>query len=138
MKKDKSLIPIGQYCYRIDTLYDGPKIEDGGIPTVNCPYQKYKKYKNTGVSLPYCAYLEEYGWSNNMTNEEFDKLVEHFGSEDKTFDAFPMDLLWDSCKECGENHEEDFINGERNDENVKKINDLSEKWIIKIKKLNNG
>ncbi len=135
-EKDKSLIPIGHYCYKHDVLYDGPKLEDGSIPIVSCPYDSYKKI--AGVSVPYCSFLEMLGWSNNWEQEEYEKLEKHFGGEDATFEALELDLLWDSCKECGENHEEDFDIDLDTKEGVAKLEKLDKEWMIKVKKLRNG
>ncbi len=104
MKKDKDLIPKGHYCYVID--YDNFNGDfSGDVPIIECPYREHREI--VGVSLPYCAYLEKFGWQNNLEDGEFDKLVQHFGSVDAAFNNLPLDLLWDSCKECGENYDED-------------------------------
>ena len=37
-------------------------------------------------------------------DEDFELLKSHFGiTDDELCDKFPLDLLWDACKECGEN-----------------------------------
>jgi len=135
-EKDKSLIPVGHYCYLSDALYEGPTLKDGSIPIVYCPYGYYKEYKNTEVEMPYCSYIEEYGISNNMTDDEFEKLEKHFGSADAIYDAFPgCDLLWDGCKECGENYDEDLnldIDDEADREIIKKLN---LEWMKRVKRL---
>lgn len=135
MSKDKSLIPIGMYCYKFDHLYDGPKLDSGAIPVVPCPFDTYKELN--GVSVPYCSYLEKLGWKNSWKEEEWEKLIEHFGDEDKVFEALKLDLLWDACKECGENYEEDFNIDLKTEEGKKKMQDLDDAWIKRIKSLTN-
>ena len=134
MDKDKSLIPIGSYCYKIDRLHDGPELGDGCISTVYCPYSSYKKI--AGVSVPWCNFLDEGGDNNNWTDEDYDKLEKHYGGEEKMSEALPLDLLWDSCKECGENYEEDFDLDLDIKEDRNKLENLNLEWIKKIKKLN--
>lgn len=139
LEKDTSLIPIGHYCYHLDNSYDGPKIEEYSFPIVSCPYDSYKNIN--GVNVPYCAYLEKSGCKNGWKDGEFEKLIEYFGSEDAVYDNLPLDLLWDSCKECGENYEEDF--GLSYDEletidGQEKYNKIVNDWINKVKKLKYG
>ena len=98
-QKDTSVIPKGCYCYS-----PAEGVSKYGIPNIkNCPYMSSKEYN--GVLVPYCEYLEE-GDEGNITEEDHKKLLEHFGSEEKLKEILPLDLLWDSCKCCGEN--EDF------------------------------
>lgn len=138
-EKDTSLIPIGHYCYRRDIFYDGSKLKPGQIAIVTCPYSTYKNIN--GIDVPYCAYLERLGWDNKFTEMDMKKLVQHFGSEDAVFDKLNLDLLWDSCKECGENYDEDFgFTDEefQTKEGKERYNKIVEDWLIKIKKLENG
>lgn len=103
--KNEKLIPPGPYCYVIDLTAETTikeQIELGNsLPTVFCPYSTYKEFN--GVKVPWCSFLEQGGISNNTTEEEFDKLIEYFGSENNVFDFLYLDLLWDDCKECGVN-----------------------------------
>jgi len=94
--KDKSIIPKGCYCY---SPAEGRN--KYGIPNIkNCPYMSGREYN--GVMIHYCEYLElgDYG---SISDEEYKKLLEHFGSEEKLKEVLPLFLLWDSVKECGEN-----------------------------------
>lgn len=95
--KPTSIIPEGDYCYRIT------RIEFGKIFTNNCPYSQHKIIAE--VYIPYCAYLDKMGIPN-CDDEDFEKLVAFYGTRDKVHEAMPLSLLWDSCKECGINEEE--------------------------------
>ena len=119
-KKDKTLIPTGRYCYKFDDQYDGQKLKEGTVPTVYCPYGTTKEF--FGVNICWCEYLEKGGLDNHMLDEDFNKLVEGYGSEDKVFEKFDLDLLWDGVKECGGNNNEE----EKTE---------TTEWIKKIKKL---
>lgn len=123
------------YCYKFDHLYNGPELEPGAIPIVSCPYDTYKEIN--GVEVPYCSYLESLGWKNGWKDGEWEKLIEHFGSEDKVFEALELDLLWDACKECGENYEEDLGIDLETEEGRMKSDELDTLWIMKIKELKN-
>jgi hypothetical protein len=134
MEKDKKLIPLGVYCYRPDYLYIGEEREPWEFPIVYCPYYTHKEIN--GVSVPYCSYLEKLGWSNSWKDdEEWKKLIEHFGSESKTLDALELDLLWDACKECGENDEEDFGIDMETEEGRNQIDEIDMLWLIEVKGL---
>lgn len=96
--KDISKIPKGDYCY---VFVDG--INKYGIPnTKSCPYYSFREYN--GVRVPYCEYMEYGDIGNHTTEEEYKKLLEYFGSKEKLDKELPLMLLFDSCKECGENH----------------------------------
>lgn len=85
---DESKIPSGIYCYSEDKI---------------CPYLTSKciHTQRGDVTLPHCKYLN---LSDSMcSDEDFEKLVELHGSEDAVWSAYPLDLLWDSCKECNVN-----------------------------------
>lgn len=102
MEKDTSLIPQGVYCYKFDYLEPNRcSNEPGAIPTVSCPYSSYKEIN--GATVYWCDFLDKGGLPNGMPTGHFDKLVEHFGSEDAVFESLPLDLLFDDCKECCEN-----------------------------------
>ncbi len=96
--KDTSIIPKGSYCYSF--LSERTK---WGMPkTKYCPYRKCKQYGE--VFVDYCEYLElgDYG---GVTGEDRDKLVSFFGNEEKLNEELKIMLLWDDCKECGENED---------------------------------
>lgn len=97
----KDLTPPGPYCYVAD--YSREDDLEIGYPVVYCPHSSSKEFN--GVSVPWCDLLNAGGTDNGHTDEEWEKLVEHFGSEENVFDFLPHDLLWDSCKECGINHD---------------------------------
>jgi hypothetical protein len=86
MRKD--IIPKGVYCYDKDGY---------------CPYSV--DIVLNGVKLPYCLYLKQGGLYNCHTlDNDFELLKEHFKvKDDEIFEMFPLDLLWDSCKECNIN-----------------------------------
>lgn len=101
-KKDPSVIPVGPYCYS-----PAPGVNSYGIPNVKyCPYLSTKEYN--GVHCPYCEYMELGGLGEGTTDKEFDRLMAYFGNEDKVFEGLPLSLLFDSCKECGENQGDDL------------------------------
>lgn len=93
-EKDTSVIPKGRYCYTYD--------ENGEYKL--CPYYE------TREDLPeqyngYCAYLEkgdvELGSKMILTDE---KTGEKFTGDDL---PFPVSLLWDQCKECDINKDDE-------------------------------
>jgi len=98
--KDESVIPKGLYCY---TRIDGKH--------TRCPYWarlKDAKHQENG----YCAFLEKSDWE---LNEE--KYIKEYwlGDEhiqlDRAYSSHEMgfcdSLLWDECKECGINMDDD-------------------------------
>ena len=87
---DITKIPQGPYCY----TYINDKY-------VHCPYAE--SINDEGVVLPFCTFLKQGGTSNYTTDEEFEILVKKYGSDDEVWKKYPLDLLWDSVKECGEN-----------------------------------
>jgi len=94
-------IPKGDYCYK----FNGKNgTHDDGLPYMGidtCPYSDIKEIN--GVEVDWCTYLNSGGLGNNTTDEEWEKLVEHFGSEGVAYDGLPLDLLFDGCKHCGVN-----------------------------------
>jgi len=136
MKKDKRLIPVGHYCYLPDITFKG-KRKLGEFPIVNCPYSTTKSI--SGVRVPYCEYLKEYGFSNNFSDKEFEKLVDFFGTEEAVFDKLKLDLLWDGVKECGINIE-DEIEVKLQERKItekeaeEQIHQRTINWIKKVKK----
>jgi hypothetical protein len=102
-KKDKSLIPKGDYCY---TWVEVPSVENNFHgKTKNCPYVKWKTID--GVKVPWCEFLECGGTNNNWSHEEWEKIRKHYGSEEKLDKNLPLFLLFDGCKECGVNEWEE-------------------------------
>jgi len=87
MKKDKLIIPKGDYCYSRD--------ENGN--QVNCPYWSSRPDKPNQEN-GYCAYLEEGDWEVNADSEEYDPKT----GEVREL-RWPCNLLWDQVKECGIN-----------------------------------
>lgn len=119
-KKSEDLIPPGPYCYLLDYTQNDGEISFDNLPTVYCPYSTFKEFN--GVSVSWCEFLNK-GGLGNQTDEEFNKLMEIFGTEDDVFDQFPLDLLWDSCKECGMGGDYNFTE------------EHAIEWINKVKKL---
>ena len=90
MKKDKRLIPYGDYCY-----------SDKG----KCPYWAIRKGKPK-MNNGYCSFIEKGDWEINaerimVVNKKVKgkwKEVDR-GTGDKL--GMIIGLLWDQCKECG-------------------------------------
>ena len=80
-------IPKGQYCY-----------DEKG----KCPY--YSTIERGGIKLAYCNFLNE-GSCFDLTDEEFQALKDFHRASSNTdiYELYPLDLLWDSVKECEEN-----------------------------------
>ena len=55
------------------------------------------------ISSIYVFLSQSAGWEDDNKAEEI--LTEHFGSKEKMEEKLPLFLLFDSCKECGENEE---------------------------------
>ena len=108
--KDTSVIPKGDYCY---TWKEVPSESNNYRGTVNrCSYYDVKNVN--GVQFPWCNYLELggtpgdgnwAGWEDDIKADEV--LTEHFGSKEKMEEKLSLFLLFDSCKECGENVEDE-------------------------------
>ena len=80
------MISKGMYCY-----------DERGI----CPHFKSKDVG--GVSVTWCSYLNS-GSTGNVSDDDFEKLmIFHKTDESGIFELYPLDLLWDQVKECGEN-----------------------------------
>lgn len=94
--KDTSVIPQGHYCYN----------QRG-----TCPYFDF--IRDEGIRLPFCTFLEKGGISNHTTDEQFQVLEQKYGGEERVWEKYPLDLLWDQCKECGENIEDNDNNDNR-------------------------
>ena len=95
MKNDISKIPKGHYCYTYDAKTDECN---------HCPYLGFETI-NTDVKpikLWHCSFLNQSDC--HCSDEDFELLKSHFGmSDEELWEKFPLDLLWDACKECGEN-----------------------------------
>lgn len=91
--KDKSLIPYGPYCYTYK--------DDRYIP---CPYYKIRDINS--IPVPWCEYLELGGMigDHHAPENQYKKLLEYYGTEEKMDKELPLFLLFDQCKECGENY----------------------------------
>lgn len=94
-KKD---IPPGHYCY---TWVKHPTSENGGGKIKLCPFFKHKKV--AGVNIVWCDYLNGGSVINNTSEEDYQKLLKHYGGEEQLNKNLPYFLLWDQVKECGEN-----------------------------------
>ncbi len=112
-KKDESVIPKGYYCHGKLVPKDG-----GGFDTPNlCPYWSCDPNKPEQEN-GYCSFLEK---SDSDLNAEANARggVIYKRKKDGTMERieyrpnevpFPFDktsLLWDQCKECGINMEDD-------------------------------
>ena len=97
---DKNKIPKGHYCYSVNPYFDSD-LHTEEERYIYCPYSTYKNIN--GVNVPWCSFLEKGGVSNNTSDEEYEKLLDHYGIEELLDKELPLDLLWDSIKECGEN-----------------------------------
>lgn len=93
--KGKKLIPKGLYCY------DGRG---------TCPFWSIVEYKPEMFN-GYCSYLRKGDWDLNKEAEIWDaktnKIIKRKGEKSET----PWSLLWDQCKECGINMEDDDEEG---------------------------
>ena len=90
MKKDILKIPKGHYCYD----------DKRG----SCPYLGFKTIRTDvkPIKLWHCSFLNQSDC--HCSDEDFELLKKHFGiTDDELWEKFPLDLLWDACKECGEN-----------------------------------
>lgn len=104
---DKSKIPKGDYCY---TWVEEPSEKNRFRGKVNlCPYWKAREIN--GVEVPWCDYLNLGGipacgdWKGWKSDDTEKKLIDFFGSEEKMEKELPLSLLFEQCKECGENYE---------------------------------
>ncbi len=103
-KKDTSVIPKGPYCYVPDVEKNANKEEDDPYYyTKNCPYWTY--IKDEGVDICHCSFLNKGGVPNGTPSADFKKLKDKYGGAKEVWNKYPLDLLWDQVKECGENDE---------------------------------
>lgn len=104
MKED--IIPEGPYCYTLKERTERTSDPyDLGVEYLYCPY--YTKLCIGEIKIPYCLFSKE-GDLGNINNKQWEKLKERFGvDDDGLFEMFPYSLLWDHCKECGVNWDDD-------------------------------
>jgi hypothetical protein len=96
-----SIIPKGDYCY--SNLSLDPK-RPGKFHTNTCPYFQYQEVN--GVHVAWCKFLGCGSVINGTNDEQYQKLLEHYGSEESLEAHLPLMLLWDQVKECRMNEEE--------------------------------
>jgi hypothetical protein len=102
-RADKNGIPKGVYCY----VFNGKNRMVDGVPHFGvrqCPHLIEKEYN--GVLVPYCNFLKR-GSSFDLSDADHAKLLEYFnGDEEAERKELGLSLLWDGCKECGENEDD--------------------------------
>lgn len=83
-------IPSGPYCY-----------DENG----RCPFWNRRTVIDP-VSVVHCSFLQQ-GDTSDLTDDEFERLKEfhHTSSNEDIWGIYPLNLLWDQVKECGENDE---------------------------------
>lgn len=81
-------IPSGPYCYSAQGL---------------CPFWGHKRIVDD-IHIVYCSYLQQ-GDAMDLTDQSFDQLkkLHRASSNEDIYSIYPLDLLWDQVKECGEN-----------------------------------
>jgi len=97
LKKDKSIIPKGLYCY-----------DNNGV----CPYWSLNAYhepQNNG----YCAFMGKGDWDLNKEKSwrvtyKDGKSIPNAEWQSGEDIGLSLSLLWDQCKECGINEEENY------------------------------
>jgi len=102
-EKDTSVIPKGHYCYT-PKMKDGKivRTKSGGMKINICPYWSIRRDKPEQEN-GYCSFLEQGDWNINDEAILTDmKTGEKVNARDV---PFGIGLLWDQCKECGENEE---------------------------------
>jgi len=97
---DKNIIPKGHYCY-----------DEFG----KCPYNTTMiLYDKLGqIKFDYCLFLKQGGMPNgDWKNNEFERIQKllNLTEDELWFDGglLELDLLFDQCKECGENYGDDL------------------------------
>lgn len=95
--KDTSVIPKGPYCY-----------DENGI----CPYWSLNAYYSEQEN-GYCAFLDKGDWELNTEKKwrityKDGKSIPDAELQSGSELGLPLSLLWDQCKECGINEEEDY------------------------------
>jgi hypothetical protein len=95
MHKNTTLIPKGYYCY---TLLETPSKENNfKFKTKYCPYLSLNPDKPDQMN-GYCSYLERGDWSA--------EIPENFPED---FPLSCLSLLWDACKQCNVNLDEEIV-----------------------------
>lgn len=93
--KPEHVIPRGIYCYENEY----------------CPYHTHRTIQTVDgdVILYYCAFLNKF--DSKCNDEDFNKLLKYYDCTEEYFwdNIATLDLLWDSCKECGIRVEDDNI-----------------------------
>lgn len=98
MKLDKTHIPEEPYCY---TWLETPSEKNGFKgKTHKCPYYTHKTLN--GVKVAWCEFMDLGGILNEGKDDDYEKLTEHYGTEEKVSENLPLFLLFDYVKECGE------------------------------------
>lgn len=109
-EKDTSVIPPGHYCYVPDIEKNINRDRgDHGYYIKPCPY--WGHIEDEGVDICHCSFLDKGCVPNGTKDKDFNKLKKKYGSSDAVWEKYPLDLLWDQVKECGENknyEDEDF------------------------------
>ncbi len=101
-EKDTSVIPEGPYCYVPDEEKNKNKSEDDFTYYIKpCPY--FKHITDEGVTICHCSFLDEGSVPDETSEEDFEKLEKKYGSDEAVWKKYPLTLLWDQVKECGEN-----------------------------------
>jgi len=101
-EKDTSVIPEGMYCYVPDEEKNANKDEDDHAYYIRtCPYWSY--IEDEGVDICNCSFLDKGCVPNGTNKKDFKKLKKKYGSKEAVWEKYPLDLLWDQVKECGEN-----------------------------------
>lgn len=111
-KKDTSVIPLGEDCYKLVPIQTGEVMHDdpeeygkqlreytylGNLKQVLCPY-----WHKTDYGMVQCRFLEIEGLIEDEDGA-WEKAVHHFGSSEALFKANQATLLFDEIKYCGIN-----------------------------------
>jgi hypothetical protein len=102
-----SNIPEGLYCYKYrERKADEPEFNEAGLPiryVEYCPFYGWKEIG--GVEMPWCSFLNQGGYDNiEYSKGELESIRATFKTQKEHDDALPLFLLWDGCKECGQNY----------------------------------
>jgi len=109
-EKDASLIPPGDFCYRVVELAEGEVLSKEkerfgkdlrefsyrpGLKEVLCPY-----WQKTDHGMVCCDYLEQACLDEDDENA-LDKAIAHYGSREAFEAKIKLSLLYDEIKICG-------------------------------------
>ena len=118
MEKDESLIPAGEYCYRVVDLAEGevlvPDVERVGRDLREAGYTNSTKrilcpcWQRTDYGTVRCNFLDVDA-CDGIDDETRARIVAHFGSEDAVDRIVRDRALPDEVKVCG-------INGDDGDD----------------------